>query len=206
MKKRLIVFDLWKTLCYRESIVAQMMEQFRLPGSYRRNAILFEEAVQKQSWDSTDELFRALALAFSLSQTEDVVQQLKCFFDSAYDGFLEYMHVRTMLKNLKEQGFLLGLISNSSDYAIHLLRKHTDILDLFDVIVFSYEARAIKPDPSIYHALLEKAGVNPSEALMIGDKPTEDVDVPRSLGMSALQFTDYASLRKKGEKEYHITF
>ncbi len=206
MKKRFIIFDLWRTLCYRTSIVGEINKQFFLDFSYRESVDRFENAIQTKQWDSLESMFRALALAFGLAPTKEVVDRLTLIFDHAYDRFQEFSHVQHMLEKLQKQGFSLGLISNSSDYAITLLRRHSNLLDHFDHIAFSYAIGAIKPNPHVYHALLQKAKVRPSEALMIGDKPTEDVDVPRSLGIDALQYTDYDSLQTKGKKEYHITF
>jgi len=46
----------------------------------------------------------------------------------------------------------------------------------------------MKPDPRIYHLALEKLGVRPEEAVFLDDMLI-NVQAARSIGMSAIQFT-----------------
>jgi FMN phosphatase YigB (HAD superfamily) len=43
----------------------------------------------------------------------------------------------------------------------------------------------VKPSPSIFRAALEMLEVEPAEAAMVGDSPTDDVEGARALGMRA---------------------
>jgi FMN phosphatase YigB (HAD superfamily) len=42
-----------------------------------------------------------------------------------------------------------------------------------------------KPHASIFRAVLERLGVEPEEAAMVGDSPEDDIDGARALGMQA---------------------
>jgi FMN phosphatase YigB (HAD superfamily) len=42
-----------------------------------------------------------------------------------------------------------------------------------------------KPHPSIFRAVLERLGVEPDEAAMVGDSPEDDIEGARALGMRA---------------------
>ena len=52
-----------------------------------------------------------------------------------------------------------------------------------DAIVFSSEVGLRKPAPRIYQAALERLGVEPADALFVGDRVREDVQGPAALGM-----------------------
>jgi putative hydrolase of the HAD superfamily len=41
----------------------------------------------------------------------------------------------------------------------------------------------VKPDPSIFRAALDRLGVAPENAAMVGDSPEDDVEGARALGM-----------------------
>lgn len=63
-----------------------------------------------------------------------------------------------------------------------------------DAIVNSAELGFAKPDPRIYHAAAEVAGVPPSRCLFVDDS-AGNVAAARKLGMTGLLFRDVAGLR-----------
>ena len=65
----------------------------------------------------------------------------------------------------------------------------------FDVLIWSFQHRMIKPDPEIYHLLLEKLGTSPEETLFLDDK-LENIEAARRLGIQALQFFTVDQLRQ----------
>ncbi|MCS4089754.1 HAD family hydrolase [Rhizobium sp. BK176] len=52
--------------------------------------------------------------------------------------------------------------------------------------VMSYEVGAYKPQPAIYHAVVDLLDVDPSRILFVGDTERADVDGPRAAGMKAV--------------------
>lgn len=75
------------------------------------------------------------------------------------------------------------------------LREHLDRLHAwihqFDHRVFSCDVRMAKPDPAIYHLVLEGLAVEPSQALFFDDRP-DNIAAARSLGIHSVLFTDPA--------------
>jgi putative hydrolase of the HAD superfamily len=56
-----------------------------------------------------------------------------------------------------------------------MLKEH-NILNLFDVIIFSAEFKVIKPDPKIFQIALDKLkNIKPYEAIFIGDSYIFDI-------------------------------
>jgi putative hydrolase of the HAD superfamily len=65
----------------------------------------------------------------------------------------------------------------------------------FDLQLFSYELRALKPEPELFRAALERAGRAPDEVLFVDDVQA-NVDAAASLGIAALRFIDPAALAR----------
>ena len=108
-------------------------------------------------------------------------------YDEYFSGDFIDQRLLDFAASLKPR-YTLGLLSNAWDNARVLLSQRFDFLDRFDVSIFSYEVKARKPDPAIYHAMLEHVGAEPGEALFIDDVQ-ENVAGAQAVGMHALQFT-----------------
>ena len=108
-------------------------------------------------------------------------------YDEYFSGDFIDQRLLDFAASLKPR-YTLGLLSNAWDNARVLLSQRFDFLDRFDVSIFSYEVKARKPDPAIYHAMLERVGAAPGEALFIDDVQ-ENVAGAQAVGMHALQFT-----------------
>jgi putative hydrolase of the HAD superfamily len=58
---------------------------------------------------------------------------------------------------LREQGYQLVLLSNTNSIHIRWIESQYDVLSKFDACVLSHEVRAMKPEPAIYAAAIERA-------------------------------------------------
>ena len=91
------------------------------------------------------------------------------------------------LSALKARGVLIALVSNF-DGRLHRVVAELGLARFFDRIVVSSETGWAKPSPRIYAAALAALGVAPAEALMVGDRPREDVAGATAAGLSALLY------------------
>ena len=90
--------------------------------------------------------------------------------------------VKTLGK-LKEQGYLLGVLSNRNEsYSGYLAER--GLGEFFSLAIFAGEAGMHKPDPGVFHYLLEKAGVSAEESIYVGDNYYADVVGAREAGMN----------------------
>lgn len=80
-----------------------------------------------------------------------------------------------------------GLLSNAWMGTREMLKNKYNCLDAFDVAVFSYEVGLAKPDPRIYHVILEKLDIDPKKAIFVDDF-SENVIAASALGIHAVQF------------------
>lgn len=86
------------------------------------------------------------------------------------------------LSTLRPKGFVLGVISNL-DLDLDALARDLGLASLVDFTVSSRSAGAEKPDPRIFRAALDRAGVLPEEAIHIGDQYNSDVVGARAAGI-----------------------
>jgi putative hydrolase of the HAD superfamily len=98
-------------------------------------------------------------------------------------------------KLLKEHGFTSGILSNMGDSVLESIRTNFNWINDFDVLIWSYQHNMAKPQPEIYHLLLEQLGTAPEETLFLDDK-LENIEAARHLGIQALQFSTVAQLRQ----------
>ena len=96
---------------------------------------------------------------------------------------------------LKERGLQTGILSNMGDSVMESILENFAWVADFDVLIWSYQHRMIKPDPKIYHLLLEKLGTAPEETLFLDDK-LENIEAARRVGIQGLQFSTVDQLRQ----------
>jgi len=89
------------------------------------------------------------------------------------------------LRTLKARGFRVGLITVCTEDVEHLWPE-TEFAGLFDAEIFSSSFGASKPDPRIYLACCEQLGVEPGEAVFVGDGANDELAGARRVGMEAI--------------------
>jgi len=104
--------------------------------------------------------------------------------------FVLYDDVLPTFKKLKKQNLILGLITNLYKDSDIILRKLG--LDRYlDLVVTSKEVGVDKPASPIFLAALERAGIDASEAVYIGDQYQTDVGGARGVGINPILIDRY---------------
>ncbi len=88
---------------------------------------------------------------------------------------------------LRAAGLHVGLLSNVGDNGRAVFREKYGVLDHFDSVTTSAEEGVMKPDPRIFRIALERAGVQPGEAVFVDDF-VANVEGARRVGMLAVHF------------------
>ncbi len=99
--------------------------------------------------------------------------------------FVLFDDVLPTLKTLKERKLILGLLTNASKTMISTHRK-LGLEPYLNFVVTSQEVGADKPEPPIFRAALERAGVKASEAIHVGDQYKLDVVGARGVGIKPI--------------------
>jgi putative hydrolase of the HAD superfamily len=100
--------------------------------------------------------------------------------------FTDTLVPESMLEGLKARYRLL-LLSNTNAIHFEMIRRTYPMLRHFDDLILSYEVKAMKPQPAIYRAAIERAGCEPGECFYTDDVP-EYVAGARAMGIDAVQF------------------
>ncbi|MBI2486173.1 MAG: HAD family hydrolase [Deltaproteobacteria bacterium] len=90
-----------------------------------------------------------------------------------------------LLEVLKEKGFILGIISNN-DGKTQEKCEEVGIRKYFDIIADSTNLGFIKPDSRMFHFVLAKLNLSPSEAIHVGDLYGSDVMGGLNAGLDVL--------------------
>lgn len=98
-----------------------------------------------------------------------------------------------ILHQLKAAGQPLYGLTNWSAEKFALVRQEYEFCKLFNDIVVSGEVKITKPDPAIFHLLLQRIGRPAQECLFIDDS-LRNVEAARNLGFVAVHFTSPARL------------
>jgi len=95
-------------------------------------------------------------------------------YDVMLDTWVPYDDTLPVLRALRARGLKLGLVSNVGLDVREVLARG-GLAPLFDAVVLSFEAGAVKPQAPIFERALALLGVPPERALMVGDSPRDDV-------------------------------
>jgi putative hydrolase of the HAD superfamily len=176
---RAVIFDLWETLIdWDEQAAARMVDRidelagpgfrerwYRSPHRYTKpvRTVLAEVGVPAEVMDDVCEI-RLDYVRHCLVPVEGAVETLR---------------------ELRARGYLIGLITVCSQ-DVETLWPESLFAGLFDAEVFSSRVGISKPDPQIYLHCCELLGVEPAEAMFVGDGANDELGGAERVGMKAV--------------------
>ena len=104
--------------------------------------------------------------------------------------FTLFDDVLPTLKVLKEQSLILGLLTNLTQDIAPIYHK-LGLESYLDFVVSSGDVGADKPNPPIFLVALQRAGVEASETVHVGDQYRLDVVGAREVGISPILIDRY---------------
>jgi putative hydrolase of the HAD superfamily len=171
-----VIFDLWETLIdWNHDANVRMHERVR-----ERVGFDFQER-----WSRATERYTA--------PVREVLTGVGVS-DDAMDDVLSYRaeFVRTCLvpragaietlEELRSRGIKVGLITVCTE-DVELLWPESEFAGLFDAEIFSNAIGLSKPDPRIYLACCEELGVEPRDAVFVGDGANDELEGARRVGL-----------------------
>lgn len=128
------------------------------------------------------------ALGATPEQARTLAPQLNAYMGEHFrpqDIIFEDVH--ETLRTLRKAGYFLGIMSNRFEpYSDYLNER--GLGELFDLVVYAGEAGIRKPNPEVFHFMLNKAGFSPAESMYVGDNYFADVIGARRAGMLPVLF------------------
>lgn len=98
-----------------------------------------------------------------------------------------------VLRDLRHRGLKTGLVSNAH-FLPEMMREDIERLGVakyIDDAVFSSEVRVRKPHPDIFRKVLDALGVEPTQAVFVGDRLVDDIGGAQALGMMTVLTRQY---------------
>ncbi len=176
-----VVFDLWNTLAYNKAEKNALVRMKELLDVSGRD---LEEGFMMNRFEKREDAFISLCRRLGIEPKTELVKQLVNIWNPEDVELTLFPDALPVLKNLRAR-YKLGLISNVDCFSISgLFEKGYD--RLFDAVTFSFETGILKPDPKMFSLTLEKLGVRPEDALMVGDSLKDDVRGAEKVGMQAV--------------------
>jgi HAD superfamily hydrolase (TIGR01509 family) len=91
-----------------------------------------------------------------------------------------------VLEELKRQGLIIAVISNTEDGRLIDSLEAAGIADSFDLLIDSHIVGHRKPDPAIFRLTLERLKLEPHEAAYVGDSYAHDALAARAVGLRGI--------------------
>lgn len=179
MPIRAVIFDLWETLIdWDQDAAAEMVERVtELAGAH------FPER-----WSSSQSRYVGpIRIALADAGVPEHVMDEVCGVRHAYvrRAVVPRAGAVGTLRRLRELGVATGLITVCSE-DVELVWPETEFAGLFDAEVFSSRLGVAKPDPRIYLHCCELLGVEPGDAVFVGDGANDELAGAERVGMRAL--------------------
>jgi putative hydrolase of the HAD superfamily len=211
---RAVTFDLWNTLVHNRNY-----GEFRLPALrefLRRNGVELDDSrlleVYQAGFRYSSDIHRETGRRHV--RTDEIVGHVmkqvglrdRCDWTPVVDAYEEAVlgdppklreDARETLEALHGR-VRIGLISDTGTSPGRVIRRILDgygVLHYFDVTVFSDEVGYCKPNDIVFRNALEVLGVEPGEALHVGDLVKSDIVGAKRVGMRTAWL-------KTGEQEY----
>jgi putative hydrolase of the HAD superfamily len=174
-----VVFDLWETLIDWDVDAAAVMNA-------RIDELVGAEV--RARWSASRERYtspiRAILAEVGVPEAamDDVCAARRTFVRGCLtprDGAVE------TLRTLRERGYRVGLITVCTE-DVETLWPESQLAGLFDAEIFSSRLGVSKPDPRIYLACCEELGVEPHEAVFVGDGANDELAGAQRVGMRAI--------------------
>jgi HAD superfamily hydrolase (TIGR01549 family) len=205
-----IIFDLWNTLAYNDTTQNPILLLERRFGLKIDQYKKIERAFMLQKFPTVLDAAKHICDCMGKDPDPALLNDLLDIYDKSKMHFEFFPDVMPELEKLRHK-YKVGLVSNTDCFTMKPFfeaghKKH------FDIIAFSYETGMLKPDPDLFRLVLDKLGVKPEEAVMVGDNLHDDVQAALSVGMHAIlikrdpnEFKFVPSWIEKGEYEKTIS-
>jgi putative hydrolase of the HAD superfamily len=211
-----VSFDLWETLLTdtpelswrQERLRLDRMEQVLVERGFAQTAERIEKAYRhlwhrchEQYWSRDEDI----ACRVQIEHFLEALDLDPATFDEPSLAALEEVYAnaaievlpsivpgaREVLGELRDRGYIIGLISNTGrtpGYALREILDHLDLASSIDAMVFSNEHGACKPQPSIFETLRDALAVSYDEMMFVGDNLYVDVHGAQRLGITGVHF------------------
>ena len=187
-----IFFDLGATLV-DESDVYKSRCEYAIRQLNIDSAEFMNKVYEEAKISPTPIRTAAKAYGVVLPEWDNSLEKL---YEGVFD-LISYLHGK----------YKLGIIANQALGTQERI-DNWGIGKYFDVVMASAEAGCAKPDPKIFSMALDKAGCEPKDAIMVGDRLDNDIIPAKKMGMKTVWvrqgYAIYQSIDDESKRPDHI--
>jgi len=160
----------------------------------------FLEEICTMDWNEAQDGGRTWAEGIRLlvAQYPDYTKEINAYharWEEMLGGSIEGS--AAILRHLKENNsHRLYALTNWSAETFPIALETFDFLQLFEGILVSGAENLKKPDPKIYHLLLDRYHINPATAVFIDDS-LRNIKAARAIGINAIHFKSAEQLNQE---------
>jgi putative hydrolase of the HAD superfamily len=194
-----VFFDFENTLVYRTHSVSEVWLQVagEQGVALREDALVEARAAADQIYDLKVYEFRGRltelwdqynsSVLRKLGITDTNGGMLRAITSAMLDTkwYRVFPETQPVLSTLRERGYQLGVIGNSTEGILERL-KNLNLSQYLDTVVYSQEAGAEKPNPAPFKLALSRSGRSAKECIFVGDSLETDVPGARNVGIEPI--------------------
>jgi HAD superfamily hydrolase (TIGR01509 family) len=175
---RAVIFDVDGTLIDSVDLHARAWHETLLHFGKR---VSYDE-VRSQIGKGGDQLLPVFFTRNELSLRGDLIEQWRGdLYKSQYMKRVRaFPKVRELFIEILRKGLKIALASSAKSDELQLYKTVAQIDDLLDAETSSEDAGRSKPYPEIFQAALNRLGMKPAEAIVVGDTPWDAIAAHRA--------------------------
>jgi putative hydrolase of the HAD superfamily len=190
---RAVIFDAGDVLYFRSTqrtAFTDFLEKNQIKYDVEKirkgKALLKERAYRGQI--AQDQYFEELLGLYGINEP-DLLSQGKHLIRQERGEVEFFEGVQKTLFELKQRGYLLGIITDTANSVQAKLSwfERGGFAHVWDSIISSKDIGVRKPNPKIYHAILDQLGLAADQTIFVGHKPSE-LDGAHAVGMHTAAF------------------
>lgn len=182
---RNVVFDIGNVLAGFD------WENYYASFGYEQDVLdrLAKATVKSPLWNELDrgKMSDEELLAGFIRNDPGIEREICAVMENVKHMILRYEYAIPWIRELKDKGLGVYVISNFARKAHHDCIEALDFLEEIDGGILSYQEELIKPDPEIYRLLCRRYGLLAQECVFIDDVQV-NVDAAKKEGMKGICF------------------
>ncbi|MCR4531045.1 HAD family hydrolase [Acinetobacter venetianus] len=191
-QKKAVIFDLDQTILDRTTSLIKFLSWqinfFQLVPTMKKELFIqrfLELDDNGKVWK--DRVYEQLTHEFSIDHvSRDIL--LESYINDFNKFSCCFEHIEKTMTQLKQQGYLIGLISNGrtpfQEHNFYTL----GLTEFFSSIIVSEAVGLRKPDPRIFLLSCKQLGVHPQDCIFVGDNELADIQGAKAVGMKTIFF------------------
>lgn len=186
-----VIFDLDGTLLDRdsslESFIGKQYDRFSKLGEHIIKKDYMERFIQLDchGYVWKDKVYRSLIEEFKITQVswQDLLDDYETQF---IHHCIPFPRAIETINLLKQQNYLLGLITNGLERFQSRSIQGLGLRDHFNTVLISEAENIKKPQPEIFHRALSRLGVTGKTSVYVGDNPEADILGAKNAGLKTI--------------------